>query len=265
MSTPSRPTSRTAGYAAAEHDPIPIAVFLDHTDWFREQKGSTSRSASSTSLARADGGFVAAMEDGTHDRRREGAGRARDRPLRPAPGVVRRGARPTGVRTPASWSTFDDLAGARVAVVGGRQSAYEWAALLCDHGAASVDVVHRHDTPGFERVSWAFVEPLRRADPGTPRLVARPAGRAQQAIALEFWQVGRLDARALAGAPAGPDVVRRAPRPRYVRAWHGPATASAGARGRRPARGRPRGRGLRLPADLAAVPYLVRQSSMRTR
>ena len=54
---------------------------------------------------------------------------------------------------------FDGLAGARVAVIGGRQSAYEWAALLCDHGAARVDVVHRHETPRFERVSWAFVDP----------------------------------------------------------------------------------------------------------
>ena len=42
---------------------------------------------------------------------------------------------------------FDHLAGARVVIVGGRQSAYEWAALLCDHGAQRVDVVHRHDTP----------------------------------------------------------------------------------------------------------------------
>ena len=54
---------------------------------------------------------------------------------------------------------FDALAGARVVVVGGRQSAYEWAALLCDHGAESVDVVHRHPAPAFERVSWAFVDP----------------------------------------------------------------------------------------------------------
>ncbi len=53
--------------------------------------------------------------------------------------------------------SFDDLRGARVAVIGGRQSAYEWAALLCDHGAERVDVVHRHDTPVFARVSWEFV------------------------------------------------------------------------------------------------------------
>jgi len=27
------------GLRPADHDPVPIGVFLDHTDWFREQKG----------------------------------------------------------------------------------------------------------------------------------------------------------------------------------------------------------------------------------
>ena len=44
-------------------------------------------------------------------------------------------------------------------IVGGRQSAYEWAALIGEHGAARIDVVHRHDEPRFERVSWRFVDP----------------------------------------------------------------------------------------------------------
>jgi thioredoxin reductase len=49
--------------------------------------------------------------------------------------------------------------GARVLIVGGRQSAYEWAALIGEAGAERIDVVHRHDEPRFDRVSWAFVEP----------------------------------------------------------------------------------------------------------
>ena len=31
-------------------------------------------------------------------------------------------------------------------------------ARVCDHGAAHVDVVHRHATPAFAKVSWAFVD-----------------------------------------------------------------------------------------------------------
>ena len=45
-------------------------------------------------------------------------------------------------------------------IVGGRQSAYEWAALLSEHGAEHIDVVHRHPKPRFAKVSWRFVDPL---------------------------------------------------------------------------------------------------------
>ena len=87
---------------------------------------------------------------------------------------------------------FDDLAGARVAVIGGRQSAYEWAALLCDHGAAQVDVVHRHETPRFERVSWAFVDPYVDQTVATRGWWRGLSAAEQQHVARQFWEVGRL-------------------------------------------------------------------------
>ena len=67
--------------------------------------------------------------------------------------------------------TFDDVAGARCLVVGGRQSAYEWAALLCEHDAAAVHVVHRHPVPRFAAADWSFVDAYGRHD-GHPGLVA---------------------------------------------------------------------------------------------
>jgi lysine/ornithine N-monooxygenase len=79
-----------------------------------------------------------------------------------------------------------------VAVIGGRQSAYEWAALLCDHGAARVDVVHRHAMPAFEKVSWAFVNAYvdqTEAERGWWRQLSASE---QERVAMEFWRVGRL-------------------------------------------------------------------------
>ena len=87
---------------------------------------------------------------------------------------------------------FHDFDGARVLIVGGRQSAYEWAALIGEHGAQQVDIVHRHEVPRFERVSWRF------ADEYVERTVASPGwwrslpASEQQAIARKFWEVGRL-------------------------------------------------------------------------
>ena len=93
-----------------------------------------------------------------------------------APGIAHFTHRPTGRATTRVHTCdlvdFDDYAGANVLIVGGRQSAYEWAALLGEHGAARIDVVHRHPQPRFERVSWRFVDPLIDETLAARRLVA---------------------------------------------------------------------------------------------
>jgi thioredoxin reductase len=179
------------GYAADEHDPIPISVFLDHTEWFREQRGLEVEEVLVSSLAHADGRFEATMSDGgtiTADLVLSAPGIAHFRQLPEWYAGV-----PEGRRSHTSERVrFDDLEGARVAIIGGRQSAYEWAALLCDHGAARVDVVHRHDTPAFEKVSWAFVDPYVEQTLQQRGWWRGLPEERRRSIALEFWQVGRL-------------------------------------------------------------------------
>ncbi len=181
------------GLRRADHDPVPIGVFLDHTDWFREQKGFDvdQRLVDCLQVNASGEGFVATMEDGTTI--------TADKVLA-APGIrhfVTLPAWHEGVPEHRRAHTcdlvdFDALAGARVVIVGGRQSAYEWAALLCDHGAASVDVVHRHPTPAFERVSWEFVNPYVEQTLAQRGWWRGLSAEEQRAIALQFWQVGRL-------------------------------------------------------------------------
>ncbi len=196
------------GLRPADLDPVPIGVFLDHTDWFREQKGFDvdQRLVDSLQVGASGEGFVATMEDGTTI--------TADKVLA-APGIRHFAALPAwheGVPEHRRAHTcdlveFDTLAGARVVVIGGRQSAYEWAALLCDHGAASVDVVHRHPAPAFERVSWEFVNPYVEqtlAQRGWWRSLSADE---QRAIALEFWQVGRLTLEPWLPPRLKPDVV----------------------------------------------------------
>jgi cation diffusion facilitator CzcD-associated flavoprotein CzcO len=180
------------GIAAADVDPVPIAVFLEYARWFQRHKHVTVRESLVSSVRRAgDGSFLIALDDGetlTADA------------VVAAPGVRYFQHRP-------DWSTvlpedlcshtcelvrFDGLQGARVLIVGGRQSAYEWAALAGEHGAARIDIVHRHDVPRFSRVSWKFVDPYMEqtiATPGWWRTLPVPE---QEAIARRFWEVGRL-------------------------------------------------------------------------
>jgi FAD-dependent urate hydroxylase len=177
--------------APADVDPLPIGLFLDYVEWFRRAKGIEVREALVAHLDKTDGRFVAALDDGDHV--------AADAVVA-APGIRHfaslpdwAGSVPRGrAAHTCDLVRFEDLSGARVLIVGGRQSAYEWAALLAEHGAERIDLAHRHDVPRFERVSWRFVDPCVEATmrvPGWWRSL--PAGQ-QQAIARRFWEVGRL-------------------------------------------------------------------------
>ena len=179
------------GLQARDLDPIPLRLFLDYADWFVARKGLPVRDERVAALIRSNGRFEATLESGE---------RITADAVVAAPGVAHYANAPAWaavlgpeqcVHTCEAVS-FERFAGGRVLIVGGRQSAYEWAALIGEHGAASIDVVHRHELPRFERVSWGF------ADVHVERTVAvdgywrnLPQGE-QDAIARQFWEVGRL-------------------------------------------------------------------------
>jgi FAD-dependent urate hydroxylase len=189
------------GISAAEIDPVPIAVFLDYARWFQREKGVVvdERLVTSVGLDGDPGHGDGATGHRFQVRLDDGAELVADAVVA-APGVGY-------FRNVPDWSAglpngvcshtcdlvrFHDFAGARVLIVGGRQSAYEWAALIGEGGAEQVDIVHRHEVPRFERVSWRF------ADEYVERIVASPGWwrslpvSEQEAITRRFWEVGRL-------------------------------------------------------------------------
>jgi cation diffusion facilitator CzcD-associated flavoprotein CzcO len=176
---------------APDVDPIPLRLFLDYADWFARRKGIAARDERVAALMRRDGRFEATLESGE---------RITADAVLAAPGVAHYANVPDwAAALPPERCThtcelvgFEPLAGSRVLIVGGRQSAYEWAALIGEHGAERIDLVHRHEVPRFERVSWSF------ADVHVERTVAvrgywrnLPPGE-KEAIARRFWEVGRL-------------------------------------------------------------------------
>jgi cation diffusion facilitator CzcD-associated flavoprotein CzcO len=127
--------------------PVPLRTFLEYADWFLERRGSSRIRRSSRASSTPMGGSWSALEDGrelTADAVVAAAGH-RSLPGDPGLGAA---SLPEG-----RWShtsalvRFEHLQGAGVLIVGGRQSAFEWAALLADAGAAQIHVVHRHDGP----------------------------------------------------------------------------------------------------------------------
>jgi cation diffusion facilitator CzcD-associated flavoprotein CzcO len=175
----------------AKLDPIPIDVFIEYASWFQAQKRLTVRERMVSALERRDGRFVASLQDGsqiTAERVVAAPGNGYFAQLPPWAAAVPVG---MGVHT-SQFVRFDDAADQRVVIIGGRQSAYEWAALLGEHGAARIDVVHRHDVPRFERVSWSFVDDYVEATVRVPGWWRSLTPTERDAIARRFWEVGRL-------------------------------------------------------------------------
>jgi cation diffusion facilitator CzcD-associated flavoprotein CzcO len=242
----------------ADVDPLPIGLFLDYAEWFRQAKGVRVREDLVVDLARPDDRFEAALESGE---------RIVADAVVAAPGIRYFTNLPAWAGSvPAERAAhtcdlvrFQDLSGARVLIVGGRQSAYEWAALLVEQGAARVDLVHRHDVPRFERVSWAFVDAYMETTMRVPGWWRGLPKAEQDAITRRFWEVGRLTLEYWLTPRLASPAIHRWPGTEVVRA--GPTGAGGDLRVRLSS-------GDDLPvdqvifacgyrADLARVPYLA--------
>ncbi|MGO9502679.1 MAG: FAD-dependent oxidoreductase [Streptosporangiaceae bacterium] len=179
------------GIQPGEVDPIPVSVFLDYAGWFQQAKKIEVRQELAGTLAKADGRFEATLESGERIRADAVVAAPGVRHYSSVPGWA--SSLPPGLAAhTCDLVSFGDMAGARVLIIGGRQSAYEWAALIREHGAARIDIVHRHDIPRFERVSWKFVDPHVEQTLRTRGYWRNLPGSEQEAITRRFWEVGRL-------------------------------------------------------------------------
>ncbi|MGH3480204.1 MAG: NAD(P)-binding domain-containing protein [Nocardioidaceae bacterium] len=172
-------------------DPIPRDTFVDYCDWFRQMKRLTVREELVTNLAKSDGGFDARLAGGDH---------IAANVVACAPGIRQFTNRPDWADSiPEALAAhtcdlvrFEELAGARVLIVGGRQSAYEWAALIREHGAERIDLVHRHEVPRFERVSWRFIDTHVEHTMEISGYWRHLPKAERDQIDRRFWEVGRL-------------------------------------------------------------------------
>ena len=172
-------------------DPIPIDLFLSYVDWFLVRKHVDVREDFVVRLDKAEKQFEATLESGE---------RIVADAVVAAPGIQPYAQLPEWAEVvgpdrsahSCDLVSFDGLAGARVLIIGGRQSAYEWAALIGEAGAERIDVVHRHDVPRFERVSWRFVDVHVERTLTVPGYWRNLPASERDAVEQRFWEVGRL-------------------------------------------------------------------------
>jgi FAD-dependent urate hydroxylase len=180
------------GIDPADVDPIPVGLFIEYATWFQEKAGVEVLPDLVGELSRTNGHFEATLQSGR---------RITADAVVAAPGITHFTVVPEWVEeclSPGRWShtcttvDFEALRGTRVLIVGGRQSAFEWAALLADGGAEAIHVVHRHDPPDFAPADWSFVDGLMDLTAAIPGWFRNLPAEERDVIARRFWAEGRL-------------------------------------------------------------------------
>jgi FAD-dependent urate hydroxylase len=175
--------------------PVSRAEYLAYTDWLQRERAIVPRDSRVTRLTpptTRDAPFEVILRDGGVIAARRVVAAIGFGAFAHVPEELRACVPADRTVHTAEFVRFDDVAGRRCVIVGGRQSAFEWAALMHEAGAASVNIVHRHATPAFAVSEWEWVTPLverMRAEPGWYRRMTEAERRE---IEQRLWSEGRL-------------------------------------------------------------------------
>ena len=91
----------------------------------------------------------------------------------------------------ADCAGFSQFSNQRCLIAGGRQSAFETAALLTPH-AASIELVYRHARPEFVRSDWSWTDEYMERTRTQPGWWREHPAKEKDAINQRFWHDGRL-------------------------------------------------------------------------
>ncbi len=178
----------------AQHEirPVPLDTFLDYASWFMGQYDVTTHNAYVTHLAKENDEYVATLDDGEKIRAQNvllGLGFTF---FKHAPRELVEKLPPGSYTHTCDAVDLEFYRGKRVLLVGGRQSAFEWAALMNEKGAEEIHLTHRHATPKFTEPDWSWVQPMARRALSDHAWWRNLRPDEQENIRHDFWATGRL-------------------------------------------------------------------------
>lgn len=178
--------------SCAEVEPLSRNFYLDYAGWFQREKDIRSLDVTVASLDTDGGELVAVTDHG---------GRIRSRCVVLAIGFGSFAHVPAELEPLFPRDQYDHtchlvdfrpLEDQRVLIIGGRQSAFEWAALMRESGVRRVDLSYRHDTPSFATSDWSWANALVARMADDPGWYRRLDENEKQRLNERFWTEGRL-------------------------------------------------------------------------
>jgi len=180
------------GKTPRDVEPLSLEFYLTYAEWFRQQKHIQPLPIYIQRLDRFNGHFAATTKNG------DGIKAQR---VVLAPGFKHFAHIPEDVKAKLPRGRFQhtaefvDFSGARnkrYLIIGGRQSAFEWAALLLEADAAAVHLSHRHASPAFAVADWSWVNPLVENMVEHPNWFRELSQEEKDQVSHRQWAEGRL-------------------------------------------------------------------------
>ncbi|MDE2937326.1 MAG: NAD(P)-binding domain-containing protein [Chloroflexota bacterium] len=186
---------QVGGLQPAEVSPISLGLYLEYAEWFREQSGLAVQQAYVQNLQHSAGGpypFAATLDDGTEIGARRVLAATGLSQYRNMPDDLAALLPPGSYAHTSEYVDFSPLQGKRCLIVGGRQSAFEWASLINEEDGAKIDLVYRHDTPAFTESDWDWIDELMDRTRESPGWFKGLSPEERDGIYQRLWGEGRL-------------------------------------------------------------------------
>ena len=186
---------RTQDLTPADVEPLSRDRYLEYARWFQARKQIDPQPLFVERLDAADGGdarFRATLADGGAIAASSVLLAVGFAPFKHVPEDLARLLPKRHVQHTCDLVDFATVRQQRCLIVGGRQSAFEWAALMSEAGAAAVHVSHRHDSPAFARADWSWVNPLVDGMVANPGWYRRLTQAEKDKVSQRLWAEGRL-------------------------------------------------------------------------
>jgi cation diffusion facilitator CzcD-associated flavoprotein CzcO len=181
----------TQNKTPADVEPLSLEFYLTYAEWFRLQKQIQPLPIYIQRLD-YDDQFLATTSDGNVIKARRVVLAPGFKHFAHIPEDLKAKLPAGSFQHTAEFVDFSNARNQRYLIIGGRQSAFEWTALLLEAGAAAVHLSHRHASPAFAVADWSWVNPLVDNIANDPNWFRRLSQTEKDDVNHRLWAEGRL-------------------------------------------------------------------------
>lgn len=174
-------------------EPLSLKFYLSYVQWFlnRQQLNNIPLYVEQLNWA-SDGSFTAVMENGWAIYAKRVVVAIGFKYFMHTPNDITNLLPKSHYTHTGNFVSLNQMKNKCCLILGGRQSAFEWAALLAEAGAKDVHLAYRHDTPAFVEADWSWVNKLVDAMADNPTWYRLLSEAEQKEVGHKLWAEGRL-------------------------------------------------------------------------